>query len=241
MPPFACSGGRRPHPAGGARRGPARPVLLPCHLAAHRRLGLVARSRLSARARRAAAPSLRRQRPLPRRHPAPGHLAEGVAHAISMRLLPHFVRRRDRDRHGRVQAVIEDAATGPRPYLAMGPDLAGLTIAWAVMAPATPQAHDILWAGDARRPAVLRVRGMVVPLRRTPGLRGTGARLVLAAVAHHPADVQPVTPAAFTRSRPIPIASAASGFSLPFPAPSASSSWRSRRCSPPVGPRREVS
>ena len=73
--------------------------------------------------------------------------AEAVAHAVSMRLIPHFVNAGIVTDRAAFKAVIEDAARVRNLTLPWA-IIAGLTIAWAIMAPSTPQAHDLLWAGD---------------------------------------------------------------------------------------------
>jgi hypothetical protein len=74
-------------------------------------------------------------------------LAEAVAHAVSMRLLPHFIDAGIVTDAAAFKAVIDDGAR-VRDLTLPWVIIAGLTIAWAFMAPSTPRAHDLLWAGD---------------------------------------------------------------------------------------------
>jgi hypothetical protein len=74
-------------------------------------------------------------------------LAEGMAHAISIRLLPHFLDAGIVTDTAGFKAVIDDAAR-VRDLTLPWVIILGVTIAWAALAPSTPQAHDLLWAGD---------------------------------------------------------------------------------------------
>lgn len=77
-------------------------------------------------------------------------VAEGMAHAISMRLLPHFVHAGIVTDVPAFKAVIDDGAR-VRDLTLPWVIIAGLTIAWAFVAPSSPQAHDLLWADEPGR------------------------------------------------------------------------------------------
>lgn len=74
-------------------------------------------------------------------------IAEGVAHAVTMRLLPQFLRAgivTDNEAFRAVVRRAERARDQTLPWIL----IAGAVIAWVVLAPATNQAHDIIWAVD---------------------------------------------------------------------------------------------
>lgn len=72
-------------------------------------------------------------------------IAEGAAHIVTMRLLPHFVRAgivaNDSAFHAVVHRAIR-ARNKTLPWII----IAGLVFAWAIIAPVTIQTHDLLWA-----------------------------------------------------------------------------------------------
>jgi hypothetical protein len=82
-------------------------------------------------------------------------IAEGVAHGVTTRLVPHFVRSGlvgDAQRQRFVEAVrgvarLRDATL---PWIA----LAGLVVAWEMLAPDPAAIHELVWAGEPGGAAV---------------------------------------------------------------------------------------
>lgn len=78
-------------------------------------------------------------------------VADGVSHAVTRRLLPQFERAGivvDADAFRQVMAGIARLRDRTLPWIVM----AGLVIAWAVLAPLAHHPHDLLWATDATAP-----------------------------------------------------------------------------------------
>ena len=74
-------------------------------------------------------------------------IAEGAAHSVTIRLLPHFIRAGIVTDNEAFHAVLERAKRARNrtmPWVIIG----GLVFAWAIIAPATRQEHDLLWAAS---------------------------------------------------------------------------------------------
>ena len=81
-------------------------------------------------------------------------VAEGMAHAVTQRLMPQFVRAGlIGDRSSFVTVLREVARMRDRtlPWVLIG----GLVLAWTLAVPATQQLHELRWAADATRPGEL--------------------------------------------------------------------------------------
>jgi hypothetical protein len=81
-------------------------------------------------------------------------IADGVSHAVTGRLLPQFQRSGIAVDGAAFQRVMEGVARlrdRSLPWIA----IAGLVVAWAVLAPIAHHPHELLWAADAPAPAGL--------------------------------------------------------------------------------------
>ena len=75
-------------------------------------------------------------------------LSEGLAHAVTLRLGPQFVRAGIVADDGAFRAVVTGMARlrdRTLPWILIG----GLAVAWVYLSPGTPQEHDVRWAVDA--------------------------------------------------------------------------------------------
>jgi hypothetical protein len=76
-------------------------------------------------------------------------IAEAVAHGITTRLLPHFVRsglvaEGDRERFREVLRGVARLRDATLPWVA----IAGLVLAWALLSPSPGATHELIWAGE---------------------------------------------------------------------------------------------
>jgi hypothetical protein len=80
-------------------------------------------------------------------------LAEGVAHAVTMRLIPQFVHSglvadKDRSEFRAVILRVVRLRDSSRPWIL----IAGLVIGWTFLRPMTLDAHEVIWAAEAQSP-----------------------------------------------------------------------------------------